>query len=120
MHRLCVAQPLRPSVRAQKGVALLGDHGMDRRDNGDARAKITVVPNGDFPIVLDGQIEISEKVAADLRMLAIVEIHRALDKAALPHLPHHLGQKPGTLFRFVFKGLVILHVQVVGPQFDGL
>ena len=83
---------------------------MDGRDNGDIGAKVAPVPNGDFAVILDGQVEVAEKVPADFGVLAIVEGDGPLDAGSLPHLPQDFPQDSSALFVLVLVGVVVVHV----------
>ncbi len=49
-------------VCSQHLPALVGEHGMDGRHDCHIGAEIAIVPDGDFGIVLDGQVEICEEI----------------------------------------------------------
>lgn len=57
-----IAEKLFLPVCSQHLPALVGEHGMDGRHDCHIGAEIAIVPDGDFGIVLDGQVEICEEI----------------------------------------------------------
>ena len=60
MHRFCVAEAPCHAVSAHQQPALVGQHRMQGRDDGNIGAECAVLADGDKIIVLAGEIEIDE------------------------------------------------------------
>ena len=65
---------------------------MDRRYNGHIGTKIAVIPYGDFGIVLDCQVEISEEISADFGVFSVVKRNGTLDTPAFSEFADDLGK----------------------------
>ena len=117
-HRPCVAQMRGLSIRTEHLPALAGKQRMHGRDDGHIGAAVHIVPDGHARVILNGQIEVSKKPFADGRMRAVVELHRPLDEAILPHGAHDLPKQRGAGFHIILKGLVVAQTQVVRAQLD--
>lgn len=92
---------------------------MHRGDNGYIGAKIAVIADDDFPVILNRKVEIGKKVFTNFGVDAIVELNGSLDAGALSKLANELRKDLFPFLVLVLKGGVILGVQVVGFQFYG-
>ena len=119
MDRAGIAQMLFLTGCCKKGFSLIRQQRMYRGYDRHIGAEIAVVADSDFRIILDGQVEIDENTFSDLRMFSIVECDRTLDKQAFAGFSQDLVQDGLPFLGLIFIRLVVIHVQVVGPQLDG-
>ena len=86
---------------------------MDRRYNRYIRSEIAVISDRDLCVVLNGEVEISEKVFSYFRVLTVMESNGSLNKTAFSKLSDYFGKDCGSLFRFVLMRAVVINIQIV-------
>lgn len=77
------------------------------------RPEIAVISDRDLCVVLNGKVEISEKVLSYFCVLPVVESNRSLNKTALSKLSDYFGKDCSSLFRFVLMRAVVINIQIV-------
>ena len=76
-----------------------------------------IIANKYFPVIHDQQIEIGEKVIADIGVTAIIELNGALKVVVFADAAYELLYNGQTL-RIIFIHGVELSAAFVGPMFD--
>lgn len=86
---------------------------MQGRYNGYVWPEITVVSNGNFSIVLYGEMKIAKKVFADFCMLPIVKRNRLLQEAAFSKVFQQFLHNCAAFFPFFLQCMVVCLAELV-------
>ncbi len=82
-HGFCIAETSDIAVFVEHGFAFIGEHRVQRCNNGHIRSEVAIVPDFYGCIVLHGEIEIDEGAFADGCVLRVTDIIRTRPKTAI-------------------------------------
>ena len=82
----------------------------------ETRPEIVVIAYCYKSVILYGGVEIEEIIMADPGMRSVMDIDRALHKAAFTEFAEQVIKYRAALFCLILMKLVIVHAEVVGLQ----